>query len=217
VVNIEGGGDLPLSPGETQQFDLLVSSFRDGALANVLYFELPAYLVVTAVSVSPQGVCSVSGNQVRVSIGNLPPEQAIVTITTEVSEDVAIDATRDTLSHDLAGMPGLVAIVTGDRATVSPGDVVHLTAEVTNLGQDGVSGIAISYQLPSELTIVEASVTPKGIVSILGNRIDAHLGTIEGGGNATITVTVRVGQEVLPDTPINELLDRISSAVSAEP
>ena len=216
VLKIEVTGDPALSPGYTQQFDLLVSMLSDGALANVVY-ELPGYLVITDISVSPQGVCSVSGNQISVSIGDLPPGQTIVTVTTEVNEELAIDATLDTLSHYLPAMPGLLTTMSSDCATVSPGDEVRLTAELTNLGQGGASSVAIDYRLPFELTIIEVSVAPKGIISILGDEIDAHLGTIESRGSATITVTAKVGQEILPDTPINELLESISPAVSAKP
>jgi hypothetical protein len=86
------------------------------------------------------------------------------------------------------------------------------------MGQDGESNVAINYRLPSGLSIVEASVIPKGILSILDNEIGARLGMIERGGNATITVAVEVGDGVLPpDTPIDELLEHISLAVSAKP
>jgi len=95
---------------------------------------------------------------------------------------------------------------TSDPGQALPGGTVIFTVVVENVGKKGATGVTIVDDVPSQLTVLEATVS-QGEVSIDDNRVKALVGVLGPGYSATLTIQAQVRS----DLPLGTQIENVAS------
>lgn len=104
-------------------------------------------------------------------------------------------------------VPGVVVVKEVTPPTVSPGQDVRITIRVRNTGTAPVSHLVVEDTLPAFLQILAVRST-WGIPALSGQTVRVSVGTLEPGGEVTITVQARAR----PDAPTGSAIENIAVA-----
>ncbi len=92
-------------------------------------------------------------------------------------------------------MPGVVVEKAVSPPAVSPGQNVQITIRVRNTGTQPASHLVVEDTLPAYLQILAVRST-QGIPAISGQTVRVSVGTLEPGGQVTITIEARARADV---------------------
>ncbi|MDX6646891.1 MAG: hypothetical protein QOK40_2618, partial [Miltoncostaeaceae bacterium] len=199
------GAPAQIQPGSPIPYSLTVTNRGPGVATNVrVASPLPSGVAVPASSAS-QGTCTASGSSVSCAIGTLPVgASASLAITAVPSVSGAMTATASAFSDQIdptpvdaqasaattVGSATDLSVTTGALPTpAAPGRPVTYTFAVTNNGTSTASGVSLHDELPPGVTLVDANASQGDCVPVDGG-VRCDLGTIPGGSNATVTVTL---------------------------
>ncbi len=101
-------------------------------------------------------------------------------------------------------VPGIVVEKEVNPSTVSPGQNVRITIRVRNTSTQPVSGLMVEDTLPAFLQILAARST-RGIPAISGQTVRVSVGTLEPGGEVTITIEARARADVPAGTGVENI------------
>ena len=109
------------------------------------------------------------------------------------------------------GLADLSVSIVDSPDPVTAGQTVTFTVTVTNQGPDAATGTTLNFDVDYNFVVTGGSIS-QGALNGFGNNIFATIGTVSGGGNATLSVTA---------TPIAEGTNNnhysSSSALEADP
>jgi uncharacterized repeat protein (TIGR01451 family) len=199
-----------VNSGDSLTFTLEASNIGDATATNVKIEDtIPAGFTITG---APG--CTVSGQKVTCNVGDLDAgKSASVTIdvkatdaacpkidnqaTVSASNEPAGNTgnnTSNTVTVNVAcPNPDVKITKSASSTSVSSGDTVTFTLEVSNVGSGTATSVVISDTIPSGLTITGA---PGCTVS--GQSVTCNVGDIVGGGKKSVTVTVKATDGACP-------------------
>ncbi len=159
------------------------------------------------------GVIAAGGTEVIVITGSvdpattdtgdpLAPELANVVTVTSATTDPDPTNNNATETTDVVESADVVLTKTGEGTTVTPGEQMTFTIDVTNLGPSVADNVVVTDSLPAGLTVSSLSSTI-GSCSDTGGTITCDLGTMTVAADATITVVVDVASDFVGDI-VNE-------------
>jgi uncharacterized repeat protein (TIGR01451 family) len=129
----------------------------------------------------------------------------VVALSDEANAVVEYDETNNASSLSLSLEPPSVdvGVTLGDAPdpVVVGSDLVY-TATATNSGPDSASGVTLTMAVPSGASYASALAT-QGDCSEASGAITCPLGTLEAGGEVTVTVTVSPGEAGLLDAAVS--------------
>ena len=198
----------PVSPGDNIVYDIVVTNLTGVTANNVVALDsLPAG--VTYVSSTPsQGTCSfvicnlstLNGGAsatirlvVRVNANTTGTVLNLVCVSTSTPES-NLNNNCDTETTTILvptptpppGITDITVLKTDEQDPVAPGDNITYDIVVTNLSSTAANGVASLDSLPGGLTFISAAPSQGTCSSVVCN-----LGTIPGGGTATIKLIAR--------------------------
>lgn len=97
--------------------------------------------------------------------------------------------------------PGIVVEKGVNPPILSPGEDVRITIQVRNTGTQPVSHLVVEDTLPAFLQILAVRST-RGIPAISGQTVRVSVGTLEPGGQVTITIEARARADVPAGTAV---------------
>ena len=204
-----------VSPGTSFHYVLsAINNGPDSAHGVVVTDTLPPGLVPQAVTASPVGAGTISGNTVTVHIGTMQPNDRVqITISvlptvTDAFQNTASITGDGTVPDPNLGNNTATAITTVEPAadlgitkTASAdasivGGTLTYTVTVTNYGPSAASTVVVTDTLPAIVTVLSIdSSQGSGCTPLGSNEYLCQLGTLPAGDTATVTITVR------PDEP----------------
>jgi uncharacterized repeat protein (TIGR01451 family) len=168
--------------------------------------DLPASVTLVS-AVSSTGSCLPSAGTVACSIGSLASgEGATVTIDVTpnspgtITNSASVQASTDDpdLANNSASEDTSVQAVSGQAdllltksapAKVRTGQRLTYTIVVKDLGPDAATGVTVSDQLPSGVTLVSAT-SRQGSCNTSGGTVTCNLGSLASGKRATVKIVV---------------------------
>jgi len=100
--------------------------------------------------------------------------------------------------------PGIVVEKWVSPPIISPGQDVRITIRVRNPGTQPVSRLVVEDTLPAYLQILTVRST-RGIPAISGQTVRVSVGTLEPGGQVTITIEARARADVPAGTAVENV------------
>jgi uncharacterized repeat protein (TIGR01451 family) len=100
--------------------------------------------------------------------------------------------------------PRLTITKSADPTDVLPGDLVTIKIKVCNEGDAVAKDVVVSDDVSDKLEILGATAS-QGKAVIVGNGVRAEFGDLLPGVCATLTITARVRDDVLPGTTISNV------------
>lgn len=101
-------------------------------------------------------------------------------------------------------VPGVVVEKEVNPPTVSPGQDVRITIRVRNTGAQPASRLVVEDTLPAFLQILAVRST-RGIPAISGQTVRVSVGTLEPGGEVTVTIEARARADVPAGTAVENV------------
>ncbi|MFA4928997.1 MAG: isopeptide-forming domain-containing fimbrial protein, partial [Patulibacter sp.] len=200
-------GPSPVIPGQNITFTLKTkNNGPSDANASKLQDTLPAYL--TLVSLSDTTACAAVAQVINCDYGTLKPgdERVLLVVakvdparTTPVVNAVAVTTTtpdpkpennEDDVTVPVDPKVDVSIAKTADGGVVQGGQTVTYTLRAHNQGPSTARGVAISDAVPSDLTIVSATLlgTPNVPCAVVGQQVDCAVGALAPGADATVKI-----------------------------
>jgi fimbrial isopeptide formation D2 family protein/uncharacterized repeat protein (TIGR01451 family) len=227
-------GPSPVVPGQNVTFTLKTkNNGPSDANASRLQDTLPAYL--TLVSLSDTDACAAVAQVIDCDYGTLKPgeERELVVVakvdparTTPVVNAVAVTTTtpdpkpendEDDVTVPVDPKVDVSIAKTADGGVVQGGQMVTYTLRAHNQGPSTAQGVAISDAVPSDLTIVSATLlgTPNVPCAVVGQQVDCAVGTLAPGADATVKI-VTTAKGTAPAPKGSEVQHRVKAWVEQE-
>jgi uncharacterized delta-60 repeat protein/uncharacterized repeat protein (TIGR01451 family) len=225
----------PVNNGQTLTYTLSVANAGpDPASGVVVTDSLPATVTFGSASAS-QGTCTQASGMVSCALGSMASGgTATVTITVtptasgtitntatvfgnETDPDPADNTDTETTTVDPVADLSIAKSCSPDR--VVPGKTVRCTLTVHNAGPDGAQQVVVTDDLPEVVTVVG---TPTGAgfactTQAPDPEITCTRATLAAGATATITYTVRVSEDLGPETTFTNTARVTSSTFDPDP
>ncbi|OUC07147.1 hypothetical protein RY27_16660, partial [Litorilinea aerophila] len=213
-------GTATAAPGDTVTYTVqLHNSGPADAQGVVVTDTLPAGL--SLVAVTPGGICTGSGSTIVCSFGTLAAGATeTVLVTATVASDVAPGSSlenrvtvgsstpdpnplNDSDSADTSIIAQADLIITKEQlapaGAVVAGELVTYVIVITNTGPGLARSVDVKDELPVGMSLVDIQASGGGIC---GGTV-CQFGTLMAGENRVITVTARVGSDVLAAGLVN--------------
>lgn len=201
----------PVSPGGRLTYTITVRNVSPVTGSSIVMADaLPAGTAFVSCA-SSQGACSLSGRQVRATIGTLEAgASATVTLVVTapatspcgpITNVATVTATREvnttnntaevvTRCNPVAATAPDVAITKVDTPDpVSPGGPLTYTLTVRNVGTASATSVTVNDPLPAPTSFVSC-VASQGTCTRDGGTVTASLGTLDPGASAVVTLVV---------------------------
>lgn len=239
-VEVEAKADLqvtktaspsPVIPGENVTFTLKTkndgpSDARDSTLEDVL----PSYL--TLVSLSDTEACAATGQTISCDYGTLTPgaERELVVVAkvdpertqpvvnaatvTTTTPDPKPENDEDDVTVPVDPKADVSIAKSADGGVVQGGDTVTYTLRAHNHGPSTAQTVKIEDAVPSDLTIVSATLVgpPAVPCTVTGQQVDCAVGTLAPGADATVKVVTKA-KGAPPAPKGSEVQHRVKASV----
>ncbi len=124
---------------------------------------------------------NVRGRTITTSTTVRPPASSYVVINSSIDRTQAI-------------------VPTIDNSRPHPGDEINYTVNYQNIGTGSITNLVLRMNLPQEVDYMFSNPSNP---TIFGNTLTFNLGTLRANGSGTVTVRVRVRDNIPPGTPLN--------------
>jgi len=207
-----------VAPGDTLVFTLSYANTGSGNAAGAFIVDtLPAFVQFSSAS----GGATVTGNEVRWSLGNLPAgASGSVTLTVVVDSplpngtqivntatintpDPMVQPASASSTSQVSIAPQLVLNKTAQSPIITTGEQLTYTISYSNAGNDVATNVVLSDELPTDTTFVSASVG--GVYNSMTGKVTWQLPDIQPNDGGSVTLTVMLSNGLLSGQRINNI------------